>query len=227
MAALTFEGFPPRSLTLLAELAVNNNKTWFDAHKGEYESSLKEPALAFGEEMAERLSGIAPGPPLRASLFRIYRDLRFSKDKTPYKTHAGIPFTAGERSKGESPGFYFHLEAHQLMLGGGLHAFPKRVLEAYRKAVAGEELGPRLAQIMEALRKDGYDVWGETYKRVPRGYDPDHPRAKLLRHSGLFAGVTLAPPSELHSPELLDLSFGYYRPLVPLLEWLRHLDSAP
>lgn len=226
MATRSFQGFPVGIISFFEDLGGNNNKAWFDANKRRYEECVKEPALAFGELMAEKLADIAAGPPPEASPFRIYRDIRFSKDKSPYKTHMGIPFGDPGYKKGESPGFYFHLDARQLIVGAGLYSFDKPVLEAYRQAVLHEESGARLALIVADLTDQGYDIWGRTYKRVPRGYDPEHPRTGLLLHSGLFAGLAEPPLPELHSPEIIDYCLEHYRNLAPLQHWLVELTQS-
>lgn len=223
MATTNFTGFPPEAISFFRELGDNNNKPWFEAHKGDYEEYVKEPSFLFAETMADRLSEVAAGPAPAASPFRIYRDVRFSKDKRPYKTHLGIPFGDPAFKKGESPGFYFHLEGQRLMLGAGLHRFDRPFLGVYREAVDDEALGLRLASVVAELTGQGYEIWGETYKRVPRGYDEDHPRAELLRHSGLFAVLSSPHPPQLHTPELIDYCVAHYRAMAPLQHWLVEL----
>jgi uncharacterized protein (TIGR02453 family) len=223
MAKGSFTGFPPAAVTFLQELVDNNNKVWFEAHREQYEECLKEPALLFGEAMCARLQEVAGGPPPAASLFRIHRDIRFSKDKTPYKTYVGVPFGDPAHKKGESPGFYFHLDGWKLMLGAGMHTFDKANLESYRQAVLDGDRGARLGPLVDELEDQGYEVWGETYKRVPRGYDPEHPRASLLRHSGLFSSLSLPHPPELQGPELVDFCFEHYRAMSPLQRWLSEM----
>ena len=218
-------GFPPAVVEFLEGLHGHNNKAWFEAHRQQYEEDLLEPARAFAEAMAARLDGlVAVGSrPMRGSLFRIYRDVRFSKDKTPYKTHLGIAFVPEGRSK-ESPGFYFQLESAQLFLGAGMHAFPKAVLAAFREAVVDPVEGPRLREVIEAVNASGpYEVWGRSYKKVPRGYDPAHENADLLLYGGLFAGLTAPLPPELSSAGLLDFCEAHYRVVLPLQSWAERL----
>ena len=202
MSTDTFTGFPEGVTTFLADLAANNNKPWFEAHRRQYEQDLLEPTRAFADSMADRLTELAPSglEDIQGSAFRIYRDVRFSKDKTPYKTHVGIVFHAAESPKGESPGYYFHLEPTRMMVGAGMHAFPKEFLTAYREAVADDRLGSSLRRAVDDAVAAGQEIWGESYKRVPAGYDPNHPRADLLRHGGLFVTVTEDIPDALHSP---------------------------
>jgi uncharacterized protein (TIGR02453 family) len=132
-----FEGFPEETVTFLSDLAKNNKKTWFDAHKNDYERFLVWPARAFTEAIGERLITVVPGiiaePRINGSIFRIYRDTRFSKDKTPYKTHLGIFCWDGSGPKMECPGFYFHLEPPNLLLGGRDPHFHKTVVRGVQK----------------------------------------------------------------------------------------------
>jgi uncharacterized protein (TIGR02453 family) len=223
-----FTGFPPGAVTFLEGLRENNNKTWFEAHRGEYEGQLLEPTRTFAEDMAERLNAVvAPsGQAFVGSLFRIYRDVRFSKDKSPYKSHVGIVFGPSARSKTEAPGFYFHLEPPNIMLGAGLHMFPKPVLERYRDTVADPDRGPELRQLLDGIVAQGYDVWGKTYKRVPAGFDPDQPNAGLLLYSGVFAGLTEPIPPEFYSAAFLDHCEKHYRVVVPVLAWLERVVGA-
>jgi uncharacterized protein (TIGR02453 family) len=228
MSTDRFDGFPQGVVTFLTELAANNNKPWFEAHRQDYEQNLLEPTRAFADTMADRLTEIAP-PGLgevRGSAFRIYRDVRFSKDKTPYKTHLGIAFNAAGSPKGESPGYYFHLDPPRIMLGAGMHAFPKAFLTAYREAVVDDRLGSRLRRAIDDAATAGQEIWGESYKRVPAGYDADHPRADLLRYGGLFVAVTEDIPDALHSADLVEYCASRYAAMGPVLAWLLELSAA-
>jgi uncharacterized protein (TIGR02453 family) len=221
MDTVTFAGFPEGIAGFFKELAENNNKQWFDAHREEYVQLVKEPAQAFADAMSDRLVEIAAGPPPRAWVFRINRDIRFSKDKSPYKTHVGVAFGDPAGKKDESPGFYFHLEPPTVFLGGGMHTFPKPALELYRTAVGDEAEGARLRALLAAVEQAGpYEIWGESYKRVPQGFPADHPNADLLKYSGLFGGLTLTEPPELYSPALLDLCAAHYEAVAPIQRWL-------
>lgn len=228
MSTDTFTGFPQGISTFLTDLAANNNKSWFEAHRRDYEQDLLEPSRAFADAMADRLTELAPPGlgDIQGSAFRIYRDVRFSKDKTPYKTHLGIAFNAAGSPKGESPGYYFHLEPPRMMVGAGMHAFPKEFLTAYREAVADDRLGSSLRRVVDDAAAAGNEVWGESYKRVPAGYDGNHPRADLLRYGGLFVAVTEDIPDVLHSPGLVDHCASRYATMGPVLAWLLEMSAA-
>ena len=221
-----FTGFPEEAVTFLSGLARNNKKAWFDAHKNDYERYLLWPARSFTEALGERLSAIAPGiiaePRVNGSIFRIYRDTRFSKDKTPYKTHLGIFCWEGEGPKMECPGFYFHLQPPNLMLGGGIHIFSRSLLEEYRLSVVHPKHGMKLASAVSKVSKS-LEIGGRHYKRIPRGYDPEHPFAQFLLFNGLTAWTETKIPKELYTPEIIDNCFDVFSKMVPMHEWLKEM----
>jgi len=226
--AHTFPGFPKRTVTFLRDLAANNNREWFAAHKAEYEAAVMEPSRAFVLAMGGRLRRLTPGirfdPRADGSLFRIFRDTRFSPDKSPYKTNLGILFWEGSGPRLECPGYYFHLEPPKLMLGGGMYSIPRPLLERYRRAAADPEYGSELAAIVKKITaRPGYTLGGEQYKRVPAGFDASPEAARLLRHAGLYAGWEGAIPAELRTPALIDFCWERFKPMEPLHRWLATL----
>ena len=218
-----FSGFPERTVTFLSDLAKNNKKDWFDAHKDEFNRFVIDPAKAFTEAMGEHLTAIAPGiiaePRVNGSIFRIYRDARFSKDKTPYKTHLGIFMWEGEGAKMECPGFYFHLEPPKLMLGAGIHTFSKPLLEEFRRSVTHPKHGHDLAIAATNVSKL-FDIGGRHYKRVPAGYDKDSPYAPFLLFNGLTAWVEEPIPTILHSSMIVDHCMRVFQEMAPVHRWL-------
>ncbi|MBN1883270.1 MAG: DUF2461 domain-containing protein [Deltaproteobacteria bacterium] len=226
----SFSGFFDETLSFYRELKGHNKKEWFEDHKKEFERFVMEPGRAFVVDMGKRLREIAPGiiadPRVNRSLFRINRDTRFSKDKTPYKTHLALWFWEGAGKRMECSGFYFHLEPDLLMLGAGIYMFEKPALEEYRRSVVHPVYGPNLDDAIEALGggvqgNGGCGLYpGARYKRVPRGYDPDHERAELLLNKGLTAGDDGPIPSELFTPVLLDYCMARYEKMLPLHRWL-------
>ena len=159
------------------------------------------PTRDFVFHMGIRLQELSPeivaDPRVNKSIFRPYRDTRFSKDKTPYKTHLGIFFWEGSLPKMECAGYYFHLEPPHLMLAEGIHCFSKRLLEQYRNSVVHPEHGPALSKAVDKVEKNkGYAVGGEHYKKTPRGYDPQHANANLLLYDGLYVSTSGPIPEE-------------------------------
>ncbi len=222
---MTFNGYFPETLTFLTELAANNNKSWFESHRKDYDVYVMEPSRAFVIAIGERLRELAPkvmaDPRVNKSIFRIYRDVRFSKDKTPYKTNLALWFPVGQGgAKFDHPGYYFHLEADNLMLGAGIHRFSKPLLKTYRDAVINPELGPSLVKAIISVTDKKYTVGEETYKRVPRGYDPDHKLAEFLRYGGLTTGLDLGIPPELHTRQIVDYCFERFQDMAPIVDWL-------
>lgn len=225
-----FEGFPKQTLTFLRGLGKNNEKEWLSAHRADYDAYYMDPAKAFVAAMGDKLAKLAPNvsavPKVNGSIFRINRDIRFSKDKTPYKDHLDLWFWEGDDRKNAVSGFFFRLQHNQLLLGVGNHSFAKDRLAAYRAAVADDEMGKPLAALQKKLAKAGMPLEGASYKKVPRGFDPDHPRADLLKHGALHAGVTLRPlPQDVHSAKLATLCAGHFKKLLPLHRWL--VDALP
>jgi uncharacterized protein (TIGR02453 family) len=230
---VSFNGFNHKTLDFFSELRVNNDVDWFKRHKDEYERFVLEPARSFVEALGNRMQELAPGiiadPRINQSLFRINRDTRFSKDKTPYKTHLAIWLWEGTKKRMECSGFYFHLEPDKLFIGAGIYMFEKEYLEEYRKSVVHEKYGPQLETIIASLQatvkgSGGCALYpGERFKKVPRGYDPNHKNADLLLNKGLTA-FTEEPISDvLFSPELIEYVYVRFDKMAPLHRWLSAL----
>jgi len=212
-----FLGFP-ETMGFLRELRANNDRAWFNAHKADYERAYKAPAEAFAAEIRPRLEALA-GVPLGAKIFRIHRDVRFSKDKSPYNTHLHLGFQVTRipgqpRRRG---GFYFGLEPDALSLGVGAFDFGPADLERYRKAVASETDGEELAAMLARLAPRQYEP---DLKRVPAPYPADHPRGELLRRKGLNAWRDLDDPALIASPELVDAVMAEFEALDAVNLWL-------
>lgn len=227
-----FSGFPPQGIDFLTNLAMNNDRTWFEGHKADYQQFLLEPAQAFVRDLGARLQTISDAIRTddRANgsgvLMRIHRDTRFSKDRSPYKTNISGMFWAGEK-KTTSPAFGFQLEAAGMALMGGIFKFTPPMLAAYRSAVHEESTGQALVDILATLcATDNYRIEGEHYKRVPKGFDTNHPRADLLRHDGLYASPPSLAIKDVHSAELVDLCYAHFQKMSPLFHWL-HTNLSP
>ena len=146
---------------------------------------------------------------------RINRDIRFSKDKSPYKDHLDLWFWTGDRKGWDSSGFFFRLEADRLLLGAGMHRFEADALARYRAAVLDERKGAALAATIAKIRKAGYEVGTESYKKVPSGVPADHPRSPLLRHGGLHAGWEGKPPAVLEKSAFVDFVAKHFAAVAP------------
>jgi uncharacterized protein (TIGR02453 family) len=221
-------GFSKKTLRYLKDLAEHNDKTWFDEHRGHYESFYLQPALEFIAAIGPKLRTISPDVQFEAringSLFRIQRDVRFSKDKTPYKAHIDLWFWHGDRKNWSTPGYFFRLEPKKLTVGGGTHRFDATQIQNYREAVVDAERGSELEQVLsEVAAQPRFTVGGATRSAVPRGFDPDHHRAPLLLHEGLYAAYEGPPPRELHEPSFVDWCAARFATLAPVVEWLLRL----
>ena len=223
-----FRGFRPAAMTFLRALKRNNTREWFQAHRDDYESEVRAPLVALVEEMDVRFAELAPeivGDPKR-SLFRIHRDVRFSSDKSPYKTNAASWFYHGDAGRGVGSttphggaGFYFHMEPGESMIGGGIWMPPRPTLTRLRERIDEEHASLRRI-LREPSLKKRFGTLDESamLTRMPRGYAEDHPAADLLRHQSFTVGRMLTD-EELFSPRLADLLAKDYARLVPFVRW--------
>ncbi|HVM43893.1 MAG TPA: DUF2461 domain-containing protein [Gemmatimonadales bacterium] len=221
--------FTPASLTFLRGLARNNRRDWFEAHRADYETAILRPMREFVEEMDVRLARLAPeivGDPKR-SLFRIYRDVRFSKDKSPYKTHAACWFfhrdathRVGQESHGGGAGFYFHVQPGGCLDAGGIWMPPREALGKIRDAMATKPAAfTRVVSAPATVRRFGALDEDAVLTRVPRGYDPDHPAAKWLRYQSFTLGRALSD-AQVTSARLPALVAEDFAAMLPLVRWL-------
>jgi len=223
-----FRGFRPAALRFLRALARNNTREWFQAHRDEYEQEVRGPLAALVEEMDVRFAELAPeivGDPKR-SLFRIHRDVRFSSDKSPYKTNAACWFYHADAGRGVGSaaphggaGFYFHMEPGGSMIGAGIWMPPRPTLNALRERI--DEEHPSLRRVLRdpaLVKRFGTLDESAMLTRMPRGYRDDHPAADLLRHQSFTVGRTLRD-AELFGPTLPDVLARDFARLVPLVRW--------
>lgn len=224
----SFSGFPQDGINFLKELAENNERGWFEANKNRYQDNVLHPATEFITAVGEKLQTIVPN--IRydtrtngsGSLMRIYRDTRFSKDKTPYKTNISAMWWEGAGKKTASPAFGFQMDATGMGLMAGMFGFDKEQLAQYRETVNDVTQGNILAQIINDLTADGtYEVLGEKYKKVPRGFDPEHPHAELLKFKGLYAHPKASISAEqLTQTKLVEICSQQLIRMAPLQQWL-------
>ncbi len=222
---LIFPGFPEDAHKFYREVAENNNKVWFEANKPRFQKNVQKPAQMFVEIFGDRLRSLVDGMQYdtrltgSGSIFRIYRDTRFSKDKTPYKTNLAIAWWQGAGKKTNRPSFYFGLEADSSFFGGGTYMFAGDYLEKYREAVDDEHTGETLGEILHNLTEKGYSVNGAQYKKVPRGFDKDHPRGDLLKYKGMYIGGQSITPDITTSADLVEHCYQMAADYAPLINW--------
>ena len=201
---MTFDGIPIAALDFYDDLEADNSKAFWTAHKHVYEQSVRAPLEALAAEVEKEF-----GP---AKLFRPYRDVRFSKDKTPYKTHQGAWF--GETS------VYVHISAAGLFVAAGYWETSSAQVERLRRAVADDVAGPALERTLATVRRKGLSIGGQQLTRVPTGYDKDHPRGELLRYKTLTGSRELGFPDWLATRRAKTEIVKAWRALGPLVAWL-------
>ena len=219
-----FKGFPIDTIRFFKDLEKNNTREWFLGHKDDYEKFVKMPAFYFISEMEPKLQSLSPGffavPRIDKSLFRLNRDVRFSNDKSPYKTNLGIWFWEGHRKRMECSGFYFQVEKGKLMLAAGAYMFTKETMKIYRDALVDKKFGPAFKRAAGIVTKKGYDIGGSFYKKVPAGYDKTHENAPYLLFNGLYAMTEIKIPEEFYSAKIADFALSHYEKMYPLHKWL-------
>jgi uncharacterized protein (TIGR02453 family) len=197
-----FAGFPREATEFFRELAHNNNRDWFQAHKDVYEQSCREPLKALVTEL---------DPVGTPQISRINRDMRFSRDGAPYKTHiaAGVL------------GTYINLSAEGLYVGTGMYRPEPAVLQKFRAAIDADKSGRELAKVVSTIRRKGYMVGThESVNSAPRGYGADHPRIELLRMKDIHAGKTIEPGAVLASRKAVAAVKKVMDDVRPLAEWI-------
>jgi uncharacterized protein (TIGR02453 family) len=217
-----FEGFPAEGLKFLKQLKKNNNRPWFQKHKGEYEECVRFPMQCLIAALRERMGGIAPEIEFnpKRSIFRINRDVRFSKNKAPYKTNIAASFDLrGDKSPTETPGLYVGIEPGQIFIGGGLYMPMGDQIKAIRRSMT-ENPGDYLAVVENRrFKKEFGGIQGEKLSRAPLGYPPDHPMITHLRHKQLYVGKVL-DEKECLSPRFLNTVVTVFKDTMPLVRWL-------
>ena len=202
-----FPGFPVAALDFYDDLEMDNTKSFWAAHKEVYETSVKAPMAALVAALEPEFG--------KAKVFRPYRDVRFAKDKTPYKTHQGAFVPSGP-----STGWYVQVGAPGVRVGVGFYEASSPRLAAIRAAIADDRRGRELEEIVAGLTAAGWELGGETLKTSPRGYDADHPRIDLLRHKSMTLGRSYGFEPVIHTPALLDLVRDDWRAARPFVAWV-------
>jgi len=232
MPSTDFAGFQPAAFRFLRDLARNNRREWFEAHRATYETELRGPLLALLDELDVRLASLAPELMVdsKRSAFRIHRDIRFSKDKSPYKTH--VAFWVSHRAIGSSgpavhggAGLYFHVEPNASMVAAGMWMPPAPALARIRAALDEDLAGFEAAR--RRLRRSFGELSEEAVmQRLPRGFDADHPAARWLRYRSFTVSHPIAA-AELRRRALPDRLAQAYAPAIPFVRWLNGALGLP
>ncbi len=204
---MAFSGFPEAALDFYDDLEMDNTKAFWEAHKDTYRSAVVEPMTELTEALADEFG--------TAKLFRPYRDVRFAKDKTPYKTHQGAFISVAPAT-----GYYIQIGAPGVMIAAGFYDASAERLAVIRTAIDNDIHGDALAQIVDGLEGVGWEIGGTTLKTAPRGWTPDHPRIRLLRHKSLTARRDYGFEPIISSPDLVTQIAKHWRQAAPLVNWV-------
>ncbi|MBK9125366.1 MAG: DUF2461 domain-containing protein [Chloroflexi bacterium] len=222
-----FTGFPAEGLQFMRDLAANNTREWFESRKQAYLDTVQGPAVALVEALGARLQDLVPGITVdtrtngSGNLMRLHRDTRFSTDKSPYKTHIPMMFPVGGK-KMDSPGFGLQITLDGVDCMAGVFRVRQRRVGPLsrcgrvRHARPGAREGGRYRAQGRA-----YTLNGGSFKRVPSGYDPEHPRAEWLRYGGLYASISGLPQDIARSAALVDVLMTHFAAMKPIVDWLR------
>ena len=202
-----FTGFPSQALDFYDDLEVDNSRAFWESHKGTYEYSVRRPMVALCASLADEFG--------EAKVFRPYRDVRFAKDKTPYKTAQGAFVEVGPAT-----GWYVEISARGVRTGAGFYDATGERIARIRAAIDDDRRGTELALMLKKLEANGWVIGGHVLKTAPRGYDLSHPRIGLLRHKSLTIGHDYGFEPIIHTPELLEAVRDDWRTLRPFVEWV-------
>jgi len=221
--------FRPALFRFLKDLAANNDRDWFQAHKDEYEDAVRGPAMEFIAACAPLLHKISPHfradpRPQGGSMFRIHRDTRFSKDKSPYKTHTGIQFRHEAGKDAHAPGFYLHLEPGRVFCGLGSWRPDTATAGAYRQAILDDPAGWKKATRSKAFAR--FELEGESLKRPPRGVDAEHPLIEDLKRKD-FIAVTQLEQSDVTGKDFAKEFMALCKTGAPYMRFLCKAVDVP
>lgn len=222
---MAFTGFPEDFFTFFEDLKTNNNREWFAQNKPRYEESVANPCLDFIEDLGPHLHEISPNflavpKKIGGSMFRIYRDTRFSKDKTPYKIHAGLQFRHVLGKDAHAPGFYLHLATDEILVGGGLWKPPTPHLAKIRARIDEKQKQWRAVREGKNFTSRFGDIReGNPLKRPPRGYDENHPFIDDLKKRSFFVMSPTTRKQAMRS-DFVDYVADVYKDAAPMMEFL-------
>ncbi len=216
--------FTKDTVKYFARLEKNNNKEWFEVHRDELEQNVMEPARVFIMVIGDALREIAPDiqaiPSVDKSIFRLHRDVRFSKNKAPYKTNLGIFLWEGPAKKMECSGFYIGIEPKLFFCGLGMYMFTPEQIKKYREIICNESNAKELTKILNKLKKKGYKINATHFKQVPRGFNKDYKYADLLKYNGLYAFYESSNYDEIFNADQVKFFTKKFKDMLPIHKWL-------
>ncbi|HUK65678.1 MAG TPA: DUF2461 domain-containing protein [Anaeromyxobacteraceae bacterium] len=214
--------FTPALFTFLSELRLHNDRDWFERNRERYLRDVRDPMLRFIADFAPVLRRIAPRlvadpRPNGGSLFRLYRDTRFSSDKTPYKTNVAAHFRHEAGRDVHGPAYYLSLDPDEVIVGGGIWHPEPEALKLIRRTLEAEPAKWKRALLSPSMKR--LEFWGDSLKRAPRGVPDDHPLKDMLRRKDFAAGLELKEDDAL-SPRFMESCAEVFRALVPVMKLL-------
>ena len=207
LCAVEFTGFGEHAIDFYDGLVADNSKAYWDDNKHVYQRDVRAAMEALLAALEPEFG--------KGKVFRPYRDVRFSKDKTPYKDHCGGVVELG-RGGGAH---YVQIGTEGLFVAGGSFAMASDQLARYRESVADDVRGPALEKLLAKLARAGWELRGDKLKRAPRGLDPEHPRIELLKHKRVYVAKVWPPDDVLHEPGCLERVRDAWRQVTPLVDW--------
>lgn len=224
-----FKGYNREVLEFLEQIKQNNNRQWFESHYDFYQKAILEPSRDLVEALGEQLQTIAPGinvvPKVNGSIYRFARDARFSKDKTPYKTHLSFLFWQGTLKRTRCPAFFLGIRPESIHIGVGINRFTPEYLQAWRQQCAHPKKDRQIRDIIDGLGQSGVLFHGEQLKRMPRDFSFEQSPEQLLnqdliRYKGLTGWFELPLPEQVYDSGFVPYCFNYYQQLLPLFNWM-------
>ncbi len=225
-----FTGFPSATLLFLEELRTNNNREWFEENKSRYEALVREPALDLITAMGPRLEKlsdqfVAAPKKVGGSLMRVYKDTRFSRDKTPYKTNIGIQFRHALGKDVHAPGYYLHIDPEECFVGVGLWHPEAEPLAAIRKRIAEQPAAWKKVRDQSSFTEQ-FTLGGESLRRPPKGYDETMPGIEDIKRKDFIASCELFA-SDIHQDKFVDLVATRFRTATPFMRFLCEAVGVP
>ncbi len=221
---MNFNGFSKKGIEFLKEVEKNNTKEWFETHRHIWQKEIRDVSSSFVLEMGETLQILVPNinfePKVGKSLFKIYRDTRFSKDKTPIKSKIGHIFWQGNGHKMQSSSFYIHYNKDTYFIASGIRAFKPELLKKYREYIKNKNHSYELQNILKGIERKGYKLPDDKYKRVPKEFDDDFSFKDLTLYKSLFAYKEFTLDEIFFSPKIIDRCFNIYKDLYSLHRYI-------
>ena len=226
-----FNGFSPKFFKFFRELSKNNNRAWFNANKDRYKQEVVQPISEFIEALAPKLEKVskhyvADPRPNGGSMFRIYRDVRFSKDKRPYKENAGVHLRHARGKDAHAPGFYIHLSPREVFYGGGIWYPPSPHLKKIREAIRDDGAAWKRVANNKKIKERCGGIRGDGLVRPPKGFDADEPSIEDIKRKSFFA-MTSAPAKSIQSEDFVDEVYESMKTAKPLMKFVCDALDVP